>query len=196
MTGLAAQGGDTAMLSAVVACEVAFWGFLVTGLLARYALRARRLGGALLLGVPLADAGLVAFCALHLASGGTAGATHGLAAVYLGVSVTFGPVFVARADVWFAHRFAGGPAPVRPPERGPERLRHEWQMWRRCAGASGIAVAFTLLMQLLSDGGARTAALWNTTAQTAAVTVIWLAAGPLRHRYAAGGRRTRDTSTA
>ncbi|WP_327174285.1 hypothetical protein OG599_02630 [Streptomyces sp. NBC_01335] len=173
------------MIGAIVVCEIAFWAFLVLGLLARYALRARRLGAALLLCVPLTDLALVAFSVADLRSGGTAGATHGLAAVYLGVSVGFGPEIVRRADAWSAHRVAGAPAPAKPPASGPERVRYEWRLWLRCVTACTVAAALTLLMSVVAAPGAQASGLWNLVAQFALVTVVWLGVGPLRHRFRA-----------
>ncbi|MFB7560091.1 hypothetical protein [Streptomyces brevispora] len=175
--------GDEAVIAAIVACEIAFWAFLVLGLLARYALRARRLGGTLLVCVPLADLALVVFSVADLRSGGTAGATHGLAAVYLGVSIGFGPEIVRRADAWFARRVTGAPASAKPPVAGPERVRNEWRLWLRCAAACTVAAALTLLMSALAAPGAQASGLWNLVAQFAVLTVIWLIAGPLRYRY-------------
>ena len=47
------------IIAAIVACEVGFWVVLAAGLLARYALRLPRLGGFLLLCVPLVDLALL-----------------------------------------------------------------------------------------------------------------------------------------
>jgi hypothetical protein len=44
-----------------------------------------------------------------------------LGAVYIGVSVAWGRRLVDWADVRFAHRFAGGPPPGRPPRWGRPR---------------------------------------------------------------------------
>jgi hypothetical protein len=46
-----------------------------------------------------------------MARGGVAALPHGLAAVYMRVSVAWGQRLVAWADARFAHRFAGGPPP-------------------------------------------------------------------------------------
>ncbi|MCX5401722.1 hypothetical protein [Streptomyces sp. NBC_00102] len=180
-----ALASDGLVIGAIVVCEIAFWAFLALGLLARYALRARRLGAVLLLCVPLTDLALVAFSVADLRSGGTAGATHGLAAVYLGVSIGFGPEIVRRADAWSAHRAGSGPAPAKPPESGPERTRYEWRLWRRCVTACAVAAALTLLMSVVAAPGARASGLWNLVAQFALVTVVWLAVGPLRYRHRA-----------
>ncbi|ROP35980.1 hypothetical protein [Saccharothrix texasensis] len=173
-----AAGQDPVVLYLIVACEIAFWVVLASGLLARYPLRKPRLGGALLLGVPVVDVVLVVACAVDLRTGGTPGMTHSLAAAYLGVSLAFGPHLVRRADAWFAHRFAGGPRPARPPRRGRARQRHEWAMWLRCLAALAVSSALTLVMFLI--GGPSTVELWNFEIQLAAVTALWLVGGPLR----------------
>ena len=169
---------DPFVLYLIVACEIAFWVVLASGLLARYALRRPRLGGALLVGVPVVDLVLVVACAIDLRTGGTPGMTHSLAAAYLGVSVAFGPYLVERADAWFAHRFAGGPKPPRPPRYGRARQRHEWAMWLRCLAALALSSALTLVMFLI--GGPSTVELWNFEIQLAAVTALWFVGWPLR----------------
>ncbi|MFD0533927.1 hypothetical protein ACFQY7_09240 [Actinomadura luteofluorescens] len=61
------------MLLAVIAgCEIGFWVLLAAGLLARYPLRLRRTGAALLLCVPLVDLVLLAATAIDLRGGATA----------------------------------------------------------------------------------------------------------------------------
>ncbi|MDU0291147.1 hypothetical protein [Saccharothrix longispora] len=171
-------GQDPFVLYLIVACEVAFWVVLASGLLARYALRMPRLGKALLIGVPVVDLVLVAACAIDLRTGGTPGMTHSLAAVYLGISLAFGPYLVERADAWFAHRFAGAPRPPRPPRHGRARQRHEWAMWLRCLAALAISCALTLVMYLI--GGPSAIELWNFEIQLALVTVVWFVGWPLR----------------
>jgi hypothetical protein len=66
---------------------------------------------------------------IDLRRGGEAALPHALAAVYIGVSVAWGQRLVSWADVRFAHRFAGGPPPERPPRTGRRhaaRQRREW----------------------------------------------------------------------
>lgn len=180
MTHSQAAGQDPLILSFVLGAEIAFWVVLVAGLLARYAFRRRRLGGILLVCVPLVDLVLVVVSILDLVSGGTAGLTHSLAAVYLGVSVAFGPELVRRADARFAHRYGEGPPPPRPPAYGREKVRYEWRMWGRCATALVIASAITGVMFLLAGPESKALELWNYQAQLAVVTVVWLVGWPLR----------------
>ena len=94
----------------IVACEIGFWVVLGAGLLARYALRMRRLGAVLLFCTPLVDVVLLVATVFDLRAGGEATSVHGLAAIYLGVSVAFGHSMLRWADQRVAHRFAGGPA--------------------------------------------------------------------------------------
>jgi hypothetical protein len=99
------------MIALIVACEIGFWVLLIAGLAARYLLRARTLSRVLLICVPLVDVVLLAATAIDLRRGGQAGFTHGLAAVYIGVSLAFGHQLISRADQRFAHRVLGGPTP-------------------------------------------------------------------------------------
>ncbi|WP_323055238.1 MULTISPECIES: hypothetical protein [Streptomyces] len=69
------------------------------------------------------------------------GRKHGLAAVYIGFTATHGRYLVRWADARFAHRFAGGPPPVRPPRYGLARARHEWRMSARAVAGAAIAAA-------------------------------------------------------
>ena len=128
----------------IVACEVGFWVVLLGGLAARYGMRWPRLGGALLACVPLVDLVLLVASVLDLRYGGQAGAAHGLAAVYLGVSVAWGRSMVRWADARFAHRFAGGPPPSRPPAGGLEHARYQRGQWARHLLAWGVGCALLL----------------------------------------------------
>ena len=117
--------------SVVVGCEVGFWIFLPAGLACRYLLRGPRLGGALLICVPVVDLILLVASIIDLRQGGQASVADALAAIYLGVSVAWGHSTIRWADARFAHRFAGGPAPLRRPRYGPEHADHERRQWAR-----------------------------------------------------------------
>lgn len=167
------------LLTVIVACEIGFWVVLGAGLLARYPLRRPRLGAALLIGVPLVDLVLLAATVVDLRRGATAEFTHGLAAAYLGFSVAFGHSMVRWADQRFAHRFAGGPPPVKPPRAGWARTRYEWREWGK--GLVGWAIACGLLGAaiLWVDDAERTRELANWIGKLTLAIVIWLVAFPL-----------------
>lgn len=158
--------------------EIAFWVFIAAGLLTRYALRARRVSTVLLAAVPLVDVVVLVATVLDLAGGAKANFTHGLAAVYLGFSVVFGPGMVRWADVRFAHRFAGGPPPP-PKRRGRERVRHEWREFGKCALACGLAAGLLLAAILVIGTPERVAPLWGWLPRLGVLTAIWFATGPL-----------------
>jgi hypothetical protein len=130
--------------TAIIACEIGFWVVLLAGLVTRYGLRRPRLGAVLLACVPLVDLALLVFSVVDLRRGGQAGTGHGLAAVYLGVTVAYGHRMVRWADGWFAHRFAGGPRPAKPPRRGPAHARHERAQWLRHLLAWALGCALLL----------------------------------------------------
>lgn len=145
------------VLALLIGCEIGFWVAIVSGLTARYLLGARRLGAALLVCAPLTDVVLLAAVALHLAGGAKASWHHGLAALYIGFSVTYGHRMIAWADARFAHRFAGGHAPARL--TGRHYTRHCWGDVARTLGAAAIAAGILTLITWWVSHPARTEAL-------------------------------------
>jgi hypothetical protein len=190
---------ENPMAAVIAAGEIGFWVFIAAGLAVRYVLRLRRASAVVLAMVPLVDVVVLVATVLDLSAGGKPGFTHGLAAVYLGFSVVFGPSMVRWADERFAHRFARGfagvpggeaPGPGRspgchsgpplPPKRqGRERARHEWREWGKCLLACGIA-AVALLVAIFAIGEPeRVAPLWGWLPRLGTVSTIWLVAGPV-----------------
>ncbi|MGW0434226.1 hypothetical protein ACWDV4_17005 [Micromonospora sp. NPDC003197] len=167
------------VLAVIVACEIGFWVLLGAGLVARYLLRLRRLSTVLLLSVPLVDLVLLTATVIDLRRGATANFTHGLAAAYLGFSIAFGHSMIRWADQRFAHRFAGGPPPWKPPKGGWARARYEWREWGK--GMLGWAVACVLLGAgiLMVDDASRTAELLAWIARLSVAMVIWFVAFPV-----------------
>ncbi|NHC47171.1 hypothetical protein [Motilibacter aurantiacus] len=166
------------MLAAtIVACEIGFWVVLALGLVVRYGLRRQRLGAALLLLVPLVDLVLLVVTVADLRRGGAADWTHGLAAVYLGVSVGFGHSMVRWADARMAHWLADGPEPPDVPESGtPERVRKEWQDFgRACVAGAVSAVLLVGAAALAEDGDA----LLGWLPRIGVVLLVWLLGWPV-----------------
>jgi hypothetical protein len=168
------------LIAIIVACEIGFWVVLAAGLVARYVLGRRRLGGILLACVPLVDVVLLVATVIDLSRGATADFSHGLAAAYLGVSVAFGPSMVRWADQRFAHRFAGGPPPWRPPRGGRERARHEWREFGKAALAWAVSCALLLAAILIVGDPDRTEALEGWIARLSLIVAIW-ALWPITH---------------
>jgi hypothetical protein len=130
------------LIALILAAEFAFWLTLFSGLFARYVLGRRRLGMALLVATPLVDLFLLVAATIDLRQGGKAALPHALAAVYLGVTVAWGHRIVHWADARFAHRFAGAPAPQRPPRSGTAHAARERREWLRhlLAWATGTSL--------------------------------------------------------
>jgi hypothetical protein len=167
---------------AIVVCEIGFWVVLAAGLAARYLLKLRRTSVVLLVSTPLLDVALLAFTVADLRNGGEATGVHGLGAAYLGFSVAFGHSLIRWADQRVAHRFAGGPPPVKPPKHGPAKVRHEWREWRKCLLGAAIACAAMALLSFVVASPDQTEALWGIGGwmmRLGVITGIWLVAGPV-----------------
>jgi hypothetical protein len=167
------------LLAVIVACEIGFWVVLGAGLAARYLLRRRRTSAVLLVCVPVLDLVLLVASAIDLRRGAVAHFTHGLAAAYIGFSVAFGHSIMRWADQRFAHRYAGGPPPWRPPKEGAARVRYEWREWAKMLIA--WAVASVLLLAAVGYVGDpdRTAELVGWIGRLGTVAGIWFLVGPL-----------------
>ncbi|MCR1781200.1 hypothetical protein KVF89_01515 [Nocardioides carbamazepini] len=163
----------------IAASEIGLWVLLGLGLALRYVFRRRRASTVTLALIPLLDVALVVAVAADLHRGAEAGATHGLAGIYLGFSVAFGPSIVRWADVRFAHRFADGPPPVKPPKHGPERMAALWREWFRVVLAAAIASVVLLgLVALVADGD-QDGVLLDWTRPPWTLVGLWFLFGPL-----------------
>ncbi|GAA0225879.1 hypothetical protein [Cryptosporangium japonicum] len=161
------------MVAVIIACEIGFWVVLGAGLAARYLLRRKRLGAALLVATAFVDLVALVAAVVDLRGGATADWSHGLAALYIGFSVAFGPTLVRWADERFAHRFAGGPVPTKPPRYGTQRAVYEWKLWLRAVIACGISGALLFGAIRLVDDAERTEALGGTLSALPKIVVIW-----------------------
>lgn len=145
------------ILAIIIACEIGFWIFVVLGLVARYILRRRRTGAVLLAMTPVVDLVLLTAVILNLQAGGTASFVHGLAALYLGVSIAYGHKMISWADARFAHRFGHAPVPVK--RYGWDYTKECWKDVLRTATAVGIAAGVLWLLILFVDDPSRTVAM-------------------------------------
>jgi hypothetical protein len=189
---------DNPIAGMIAACEVGLWVLLALGLALRYLAGLRRTGAVVLAGIPLLDVVLVVAAAIDLQRGAEPDTIHALAAIYLGVSVAFGPAIVRWADVRFAHRFAGGPAPVKPAKGSPEKLAALWREWGRVVRAATIASTILLVVAVvIADAGQRDVLL-GWAGRVWFVTGLWLVFGPLWEAGTQAGsscaRRSRDCS--
>jgi hypothetical protein len=167
-----------AVATVIVLCELGFWVLIAIGLLVRYVLRRRRAATWILASVPVLDVVLIIAVAFDLASGTPVGGVHHLAAYYLGFSVGFGPALIRWVDVRVAHRFFGGPAPVKITKNTVEYRRYLWEDWFRAVVACGIAALVLLVLAFTVASGEQSAALVGNIAPLGLILGIWFLAGP------------------
>ncbi|MEI7026412.1 hypothetical protein [Paenibacillus sp. y28] len=144
------------MIPIIIACEIGFWVFVLAGLVCRYIFRLPKTGMALFFCTPVIDVVLLIVTVLHLRSGAEATYAHGLAAVYIGVSLVFGHAMIKGADVRFAHRFAGGPPPQKTAVYGKEHASRERRSWFRHFAAWAVGCTLLYGMILMVNAADRT----------------------------------------
>lgn len=155
----------TVIVTLIVACEIAFWVLLAVGLALRYGARRPRLGAAVLLCEPVLELVLLAVTAVDLKNGAEPDWKHGLAAVYVGFTAGLGHSTVKWVDARVAHRFAGGPPPVKPPKYGKARAVHEWKVAGRwtVAAATALALLQAAAWYVGGDGDVTSLRSWQRT---------------------------------
>ncbi|WP_420879085.1 hypothetical protein [Rhodococcus sp. (in: high G+C Gram-positive bacteria)] len=174
-----ATASSSPILTMIIACEIGFWVLVIGGLTVRYLLRLRRTSTVMLSLLPVLDVLLLIVVAIDIHGGGEIGSAHRLVGIYLGWTVMFAHSTVRALDVRFAHKFAGGPPPVKRPKSGPEAFAHEMRAWLKwlCAAAIALAVTFGLAATVANPEQAEQ--LRATVMPVGIITVGWLLFGPL-----------------
>ncbi|MEV6696522.1 hypothetical protein AB0M68_05050 [Streptomyces sp. NPDC051453] len=151
------------IVTLIVACEIGFWVLLAAGLALRYVAKMPRTSVGVLLCEPLLEVVLFVVTAMDLENGAEPDWKHGLAAVYIGFSVGLGHSTVTWVDARVAHRFAGGPPPVKPPRYGAARAAHEWRTAARWILACAVALALLqgAVWYVGADGNTGSLRMWQ-----------------------------------
>lgn len=176
------------ILIAIVVAEVLFWILLLAGLLTRYALKAPRIGAALLIATPIVDLVLLALTYIDLSSGKSSNFIHGLSALYIGYSIALGPTIIRALDVRFARRFGTRENNT----DGPDSHTAESAMttWKRVCWASLISVVLlTIGIAITSLQGAFWLIYWIIVAIF--IVVSWWFIGPYREKKKKRGKSTK-----
>jgi len=171
--------GNSFLLGLIVACEIGFWLLLFSGLFARYGLRWKTVSSVLLFCVPLIDVVLLVATVVDLQRGAEATFAHGLAAAYIGFTITFGGIAVQWADARFAFWFAGGPSPRSAPTHGLDLLIYEAKLWFRCVLAAVITISLVYLAIRFVGEPERTRNLELWLTMPFWTVVLWFIFGPL-----------------
>ncbi|WP_406288056.1 hypothetical protein [Embleya sp. NBC_00896] len=175
------------VVAMIVACEVGFWVLIALGLLSRYVLHRRRLSNLFLYATPLLEVILLVVAVIDLRGGATAGARHGIAALYIGLTVMFGHRAIRWVDQRVTYHFLDGPLPWRPPARGMDRVRYEAAEFARTVGAMAIAGGLLAGLILITGDADRTKALSGFYATLGAITAISLVVSVVGGFEALGG---------
>lgn len=162
------------MLIAILACETAFWIFLLGGLVIRYG-PGRRRPGVRRVSTPLLAmaGGAIALMAVitgyDLATGGSAELAHILAAIGVAIGLVSGRHHLNTADRWVRRRLGEHQPKVTEPKR--DRLRRVGLEWVVAIALFGIGWALTGFDETRSAALYQGAQLWTLIS---GIDVIWI----------------------
>lgn len=165
------------LLIAIAVAELLFWVLLLVGLLARYALKAPRIGAALLVATPIIDLALLILTYVDLSAGKSSNFIHGLSAIYIGYSIALGPTIVKSLDARFAKRFN----PQSTNSASPPNYQTSLSTWKRTCLASSICVLLLAVGVLITGvGGSFWLIYWAIVAVF--IVILWWYIGPRREK--------------
>ncbi|TKI70554.1 hypothetical protein FC756_07840 [Lysinibacillus mangiferihumi] len=93
------------MIAWIIAAEIAFWIVILIALVCRYRFNKPKLSIFFFALTPVIDLLLILLTALDLKAGTPASASHGIAAIYIGVSIAYGKTMITWADEKFQQWF-------------------------------------------------------------------------------------------
>lgn len=158
----------------IVGAEVAFWIVILLGLITRYVFKKKGLGLFFLALTPVIDLILLIATTVDIWNGATATTVHGIAAIYLGVSLAFGKSMIHWADRQFTYYvLKTGTKPAK--KVGYEHARHGMKGALQHVLAFIIGAAFIFGIHTFIGDPDRTANLLNLLRVWALVVGIDLA---------------------
>lgn len=143
----------------IVLCEISFWIFILGGLFLRYKWRKKKLSIIVLSCTPLIDLLLLIFTYIDLKNGATATSLHGLAAVYIGVSLIYGHSMIQWADKQFSYRFMKKQKPEKRRLYGKEHASFERHGFYKHAASFLVSSLFILSLIFFIGNNSQTAGL-------------------------------------
>jgi hypothetical protein len=155
----------------IVACEIAFWVVIGAGLFTRYIWKRQKLGLFFLALTPVVDFILLCVTSIDLYNGATATFAHGIAAVYIGVSIAFGKSMIKWADERFQYFvLKQGEKPKKL--YGIEYAKNYFKGWVRHVIAYIIGAGMLVLMIYFIDDSEKTMNLLRILSVWTIVLVI------------------------
>lgn len=142
----------------IIACEVGFWIVIIAGLFIRYFLKKKTLGLIFLAMTPIIDILLLVATTIDLMRGATATSIHGIAAIYIGISIAYGKSMIAWADQKFKfHIMKDGTKPLK--KYGYDHAKQEAKGAFRHVLAFIIGATFLFIMIKVINEPSKTNAL-------------------------------------
>lgn len=164
---------------AIIIGEVAFWIFLLLGLLLRYKWGSQKLSILLLASTPIIDVFLLVFTYLDLSNGTKPHFFHGLSAAYIGFSIMYGHRTIRWADKWAAYKWSSGIRPVKKKLSGQENIRYQWKEFFRFTTCMAMVSALIAIAILIVPFGE---SFWFIywIVNNIGLVILWLFFGPIR----------------
>jgi hypothetical protein len=142
----------------IIICEIGFWVVILAGLVSRYLLKKEKLGLFFLALTPLVDLILLIATGLDLYNGAIANIAHGLAAVYIGVSLAYGKGMIQWADKRFQYYYLKqGDKPIK--KYGLEFALQNIKGWGKHVFAYLVGIALLGTVVYFVNDASRTEAL-------------------------------------
>lgn len=146
------------MITLIILAEVAFWVAIIAGLFARYIIKMPKLSLFFFFMTPLIDLALLLLTAIDLKNGEVATFMHGIAAIYIGISIAYGKTMIDLADekfrVWVLKM-----KEVRKPLTGTAKGKREIKLFGKHVLAFVLGSILLRLMVTFVDDSDSTAAL-------------------------------------
>ena len=141
------------MIGWIILAEIAFWIVISAGLVSRYIWKRQRLSIVLFALTPVIDLALLILTAIDLQNGQAASVVHGIAAIYIGVSVAYGKTMIEWADEKF-HQWILKQPKEKELLFGKAKGIHELKLWIRhiIAYVIGSALLYGMIQYIGESG--------------------------------------------
>ena len=114
------------MIAWIITAEITFW-IVIIGLICRYVFKIPKLSIFFFALTPVIDLLLVILTAMDLKAGTPASTSHGIAVIYIGVSIAFGKTMITWADEKFQKWFLKS-GQKNEPLTGVKKGKHEMKI--------------------------------------------------------------------
>ncbi|OXS73479.1 hypothetical protein B1B04_12195 [Lysinibacillus sp. KCTC 33748] len=148
------------MIAWIITAEISFWIVIIIGLICRYVFNMPKLSIFFFALTPVIDLFLVILTAMDLKAGTPASTSHGIAAIYIGVSIAFSKTMITWADEKFQKWFLKSNQ-KNEPLTGVKKGKHEIKMLSQHIGAFIIGAGLLYAMSLFVGSNSDTSPLFQ-----------------------------------